>query len=320
MTPFELSRPLRCPWSAGDFSGGTPPGGAPPGGAGGPAALLQVAVFRRVHGNSPVGCVAAAQDGSGAVVSGGRDGYLQRYTFVPAALPAALAAAAAATATAAANASVADAQTSTETSSDRQVSASELCSRNACEDPDRSSQPQPAALPAFAADQTRATRGTWHVATGAIPRAAGHEAGLEDQVEQLMTPQQPQQQQQQPRFLACLPLVDAEQTPASAPSSKARGGGKQRGNRHAAPAQRLQPQHQPLVCCLPRSHCLRTSSCILQPSISTASIAKWYSSRILLQNCCDRWDGEQLPCHLAVLIRRETQQPHIRLVHTRVSY
>ena len=273
-----------------------------------------------MHGNSPVGCVAAAQDGSGAVVSGGRDGYLQRYTFVPAALPAALAAAAAATATAAASASVADAQTSTETSSDRQVSASELCSRNECEDPDRSSQPQPAVPLAFAADQTRATSGTRHVAPRAISRAAGHEAGLEDQVERLMTPQQPQQQQQQPRFLACLPVVDAEQTPSSAPSSRLRGGGKQRGNRHAAPAQRLQPQHQPLVCCLPQSHCLEHQQLhvaaidiysidgkrVSQPCFAAEWLRLLGPGIAIVSSCC-------VDC-------KQPQQPCIRLVHTRVSY
>lgn len=266
----ELSSPWRCPWSAGDSNGGTL-GAAAPCCAGGPAALLQVAVFRRVHGNSPVGCVAAAQDGSGAVASSGRDGYLQRYTFVPAALPTALAAAAAAAATAAASAFVADADTSTETSPDRQVPVSRPCGSDASDNADRSSQPQAAVSPASAADQTPAASETCHVSSGVIPHAAGHEGAVKDRVEQLMIPQQ-QQQQQQPRSLACLPLVDAELAPSSAPLPKRRGGGKQRGNRRAAPAQRLQPQHQPLVLHLPPSHRSSTNSCSLHPSEFAASI------------------------------------------------
>lgn len=64
--------------------------------------LLQVAVFRSVHGNAPVACVAVDSScNATCITSGGREGCLQRYEFVKSALEPALERAAACAAAAA---------------------------------------------------------------------------------------------------------------------------------------------------------------------------------------------------------------------------
>lgn len=200
--------------------------------------LLQVALFRAVHGNAPVGCVGVATCGGvTSVTSAGRDGCLQRYEYVAAALRPAIERYAASAAA--------------------PVQGGVLAGNGAA------ASPPPLHNPSH--DRNAQDRGGWpgNSARNACRTSCAHPAA--DEVLGQRRSEHPDYDS--PGHVGTRQTAVCESAGSrTATRAALLQGGKQRGNRQSRPPQRLQPHYQPLV---PTVFCPFLSSCFCYVHVNT---------------------------------------------------